>query len=259
MYRHSTYEVNLLPFRNLISEQRSERLRGMLEYKCADGIATITLDDGKVNVLSLDTQRALHEAFDRAEQDKAVVLLSGRPGVFSAGFDLPVLRAGGPAGTAMVHGGFQLAARVLMHPAPVVAACTGHAIAMGAFLLLSCDYRVGAAGPYKLMANEVALGLAFPYTGATILRSRLTPSAYRRATLLSEQFSPDNAIETGFLDRVVPADEVHAAALDVARAATALDPTVFARSRERLCRSLVDDLHRSIEADLAAGLGRGEA
>jgi enoyl-CoA hydratase len=227
----------------------------MIGYEYADGIATITLDDGKVNVLSLKTQQALHEALDRAEQDRAVVLLTGRPGVFSAGFDLPVLRAGGADGAAMVRGGFQLAARVLMHPAPVVAACTGHAIAMGAFLLLSCDYRVGAAGPYKLMANEVALGLTFPHSGATVLRSRLTPSAFRRATLLSEQFSPDNAVEAGFLDRVVPADEVHAAARDVVRAATALDLTVFARSRERLCRSLVDELHRSIEADMAARLG----
>jgi len=224
----------------------------MVRYEYADGIATVTLDDDKVNVLSVDTQRALHEAFDRAEKDQAVVLLTGRPGVFSAGFDLPVLRAGGSDGVAMVRGGFELAARVLMHPAPVVAACTGHAIAMGAFLLLSCDYRVGAAGPYKLMANEVALGLTFPHSGATILRSRLTPSAYHRATLLSEQFAPDNAVETGFLDRVVPADEVLATARTVAQATTALDLSVFARSRERLRRSLVDELHRSIEADAAA-------
>ena len=165
----------------------------MVSYACADGVATITLDDGKVNVLSSAAQSALHGALDRAQGDRAVVVLSGRPGVFSAGFDLNVLRAGGPEAIAMVRGGFELAARVLAFPAPVVAACTGHAIAMGSFLLLACDYRVGAAGDFKFMANEVALGLRFPYAAMPILRGRLTPSAFDRAALLAEQFSPANA------------------------------------------------------------------
>ena len=221
----------------------------MVSYACADSVATITMDDGKVNVMSLAAQNALHEALDQAERDRAVVLLSGRPGVFSAGFDLNVLRDGGPDAIAMVRGGFELAARVLAFPAPVVAACTGHAIAMGSFLLLACDYRVGAAGPYKLMANEVALGLRFPYAAMPILRSRLTPSAFSRATLLSEQFSPDNAVETGWLDRVVAADEVEATALELARSLTALDVSIHAASKRRIRQSTLDDLARAIEAD----------
>ncbi len=224
----------------------------MVSYACADSVATIIMDDGKVNVMSLAHQAALHEALDRAERDRAVVLLSGRPGVFSAGFDLNVLREGGPDAMAMVRGGFELAARVLAFPAPVVAACTGHAIAMGSFLLLACDYRVGAAGPYKLMANEVAIGLRFPYAAMPILRSRLTPSAFNRATLLAEEFSPDNAVATGWLDRVVAADEVQTTALELARSLTGLDVTIHAASKQRVRQSALDDLARAIEADAAA-------
>jgi len=229
-------------------------MSGPVTYSHKDSIAVVRMDDGKVNALGPTMQQALNEAIDQADRDNVgALVLTGNERVFSGGFDLKILTSGeAQPAIDMLRGGFELAYRLLSYPKPVVMACTGHAIAMGAFLLFSCDYRVGAAGPYKLMANEVALGLTFPHCGATILRSRLTPSAYRRATLLSEQFSPDNAVETGFLDRVVPAEEVHAAARDVARAATMLDLAVFARSRERLCGSLADELYRSIEADAAA-------
>jgi enoyl-CoA hydratase len=227
----------------------------MVSYTQTDGVATIGLDDGKVNVLSIATQVALHDALDRAEHDGAAVLLTGRPGVFSAGFDLPVLRAGGTAAAAMVRGGFELAARLLAFPRPIVAACTGHSIAMGTFLLFSCDYRVGAAGEFKLMANEVALGIAFPYSGAVILRSRLTPSAFHRTSLLSEAFSPATAVQAGFLDEVVPADEVTTTALTRARALAELPAESFAASRIRQQSTLVEELRRAIAADAAARQG----
>src|SRR5262245_10448309 len=126
----------------------------LVGYQLADSVATIAMDDGKVNVLS---QRMIDEISTALDQviDAAVVVLAGRPDVFSAGFDLPVLRAGGPAATGMMRAGFELAERLLSYPRPVVIACTGHAVAMGALLLLSGDYRVGAAGPYKVTTNEV--------------------------------------------------------------------------------------------------------
>jgi enoyl-CoA hydratase/carnithine racemase len=123
-------------------------------YYCDDAIATITIDDGKVNALSFAVLAELNAALDQAERDGAVVILAGRDGVFSAGFDLPVLRGGGPDALAMLRAGFELAARLLAFPRPVVIACTGHAVAMGVFLLLCGDYRVGATGPYKITANE---------------------------------------------------------------------------------------------------------
>ncbi|HEX3189521.1 MAG TPA: crotonase/enoyl-CoA hydratase family protein, partial [Streptosporangiaceae bacterium] len=124
----------------------------LVSYAFDGKVATITMDDGKVNVLSPAMQAELNAALDRAGADQAVVLLTGRPGVFSAGFDLAVLQSRGDEASGMVLGGFELSLRLLGFPRPVVVACTGHAIAMGAFLVLSGDYRVGAAGPFTIAA-----------------------------------------------------------------------------------------------------------
>ncbi len=104
-----------------------------VSYELADGIATITMDDGKANALSPIMLAAVDEALDRARDDEAIVILSGRTGIFSGGFDLEVLGGGGPDAGRMLEGGFLLALRQLEHPFPVVIACTGHAIAMGSF------------------------------------------------------------------------------------------------------------------------------
>src|SRR5262249_2560227 len=145
-------------------------------------------DDGKVNAMSPRMIAATGAAFDRARADRAAVVLTGRPGVFSAGFDLTVLRASPGDAMAMVRSGFELAARVLTHPRPVVVACTGHAVAMGVFLLLPGDSRLGVAGAYRIVANEVAIGLTMPLPAVAILRYRLTPSCFDRAVGLAETF-----------------------------------------------------------------------
>ena len=122
----------------------------LVSYRLRDSVATITMDDGKVNALSLAMFTELGAAFDRAAADRAVVVLTGREGVLSAGFDLPVLRTGGPAAAKMLRAGFDLAERMLAFPAPVLVACPGHAIAMGVFLLLSGDYRHARASTPQL-------------------------------------------------------------------------------------------------------------
>jgi enoyl-CoA hydratase len=180
----------------------------LVTYELDTSIATITMDDGRVNVLSPQMLSELNEALDRAVADRAVVVLTGRPGVFSAGFDLPVLAAGGSPAFAMIRAGFELAERILSFPAPVVIGCPGHAVAMGMFLLLSGDYRVGAAGPYKITANEVALGITMPWAAVEICRQRVAPTHLTRAVILAEVFSPSDAVTAGLLDKVVPAAEL---------------------------------------------------
>jgi enoyl-CoA hydratase len=202
-------------------------------YTVDGGIATITLDDGKANALSPGMQAAIHSALDRAQSDQAVVVLAGRPGVFSGGFDLKVLQAGGDEAIEMLRGGFELAHRVLSFPRPVVAACTGHAVAMGAFLLLSSDHRVGADGPFRIVANEVAIGLTMPHSALAILRWRLSPGAFDRAVLLSEIFDPTAAIGAGFLDEAVAEGAVLTRATEVAARAAALDPAAHAGTKRR--------------------------
>jgi enoyl-CoA hydratase/carnithine racemase len=221
----------------------------LVSYLLDDSVATITMDDGKVNVLSPQMLAEIGSALDQAEADGAVVVLAGRPGAFSAGFDLSVLRAGGGCADGMVRAGFELAERLLSFPAPVLVACTGHAVAMGAFLLLSGDYRLGASGPYKITANEVAIGLSMPQVAVEICRQRLTPAHFARAVSLAEVFQPDDAVAAGFLDRAVPADELREAAARKAAELAALDPVAHAATKQRARRPVLTAIRAAIEAD----------
>jgi enoyl-CoA hydratase len=218
-------------------------------YRLEGAVATITLDDGKVNVMSSRMLADINAALDRAAADRAAVVLTGRPGVFSAGFDLATLRGGGAPAADMVEAGFELAARVLSFPAPVVMACPGHAIAMGLFLLLSGDYLIGADGPYKFTANEVAIGITMPRTAIEMLRHRLTPAAYLRALTLAEPFTPATATAAGFLDEVVPAGALADMARDRAAALAALDRDALAASKQRVRAEQVRAVRAAIEAD----------
>jgi enoyl-CoA hydratase len=228
-------------------------------YRLEDSIATITLDDGSKNVLSAAAFSELGAALDRAEADRAVVVLTGREGIFSAGFDLKSLGAGPEEAYAMVRAGFDLAARLLAFPAPVVVACTGHAIAMGSFLLLSGDYRLGAAGPFKIGANEVAIGLVMPYFGVEICRQRLSPAYFHRAVVNAEMFRPEEAAVAGFLDRVVPAAELSAMARAVATDLRKLDPTVHTATKLRARAAAIAAVRAAIDGDADVFRGRAAA
>ncbi len=207
-------------------------------YELEGEIATITMDDGKVNALSPEMLSGVDAALDRAAGDRAPVVLTGRDAVFSAGFHLPTLRGGGPEARDMVRAGFELAVRMLSFPMPVVIACPGHAIAMAVFLLQSGDYRVGAGGPYKITANEVGIG-----------RQRLTPAHFNRAMINAEVYAPDEAVEAGFLDRVVPPSELDATARQVARELGELDPDAHAATKLAARDEALRAIRAGIEAD----------
>ncbi|MSV59727.1 MAG: crotonase/enoyl-CoA hydratase family protein, partial [Actinobacteria bacterium] len=188
----------------------------IVTYVLTDGVAVITMDDGKANAMSLALQQAIHAALDQAERDAAPVVLAGRPGILSAGFDLKTLAASGQPAVDMLNGGLELAIRLLSFPHPVVIACGGHAIAMGVFILLCGDYRIGVRGNFRYTANEVAIGMTMPFSTIEILRQRVTPAALTRSVLLAEIFTPDNAVETGFLDLVVDESELMTTAIEFA-------------------------------------------
>lgn len=180
-----------------------------VEYQLTDSVATITMDDGKVNVLSPAMQGNLNEALDRAEQDGAkAVVLAGNSRVFSGGFDLSVFSSGDvDAALGMLRGGFELAVRALTFPVPVIMAATGPAIAMGSFLLLCGDHRVGSERT-RCQANEVAIGMILPVAALEIMRMRLTPAAFQRGASMASTFAGDEAIAAGWLDEIVDADRV---------------------------------------------------
>jgi enoyl-CoA hydratase/carnithine racemase len=221
----------------------------LVSYRLDQSIATITLDDGKVNALSPAMQSQIHRALDQAAADRAVVVLTGRPGVWTAGFDLSVLRAGGADGVAMVRGGFVLAERLMTFPQPTIIACSGHAIAMGLFLMLSADYRLAASGPFKLTANEVAIGLPMPRVAIALCRQRLTPAHLHRALTLAEVFTPEDAIAGGFVDRVVPAGELAEAARQTAVRLAALDRNAHTLTKQRVHEATLQAMHTALTAD----------
>jgi enoyl-CoA hydratase len=221
----------------------------LVTYALTDAVSTITMDDGKVNCLSPQMLSALNAALDRAEADQAVVLLGGRAGRFSAGFDLAVFKQGGDALANMLRAGALLAERVLSFPTPVVVACSGHAVAMGAFLILCADVRIGAEGPFKIGLNEVAIGLTVPQYGVEIARQRLAPAHFNRALVTAAMYSPEQAVSAGFLDRVVPAAELSAATREEAAALTRLDMAAHAATKRRARGVALTALRAAIEAD----------
>lgn len=231
-------------------------------YELADGIATITIDDGRANALTPSLLVELDEAVDRAEADGAVVLLTGRPGRFSGGFHLPTLTAFTLESADLLKAGFDLSHRLLSFPRPVVIASTGHAIAMGAFLLLSADHRIGIDDPaHKIGATEVAIGMAMPWAAVEVLRQRLTRSHFERATLLAEVFAPAAAVEAGFLDEVVPEDRLAERAREVAARLASLDAKAHVVTKERARRAMLDDLRAAITRDddeFRAAIAKGD-
>lgn len=214
------------------------------------GVALIRMDDGARNVVSPAMIRDMHTALDQAQRSSAnVLVLTGREQVFSAGFDLNVFKRGNPAETLqMLVGGFRLAARLLAFPKPVVIACNGHAIAMGAFLLLTGDYRFWARGQFRIATNEVAIGLTVPRAGLEICRQRLTPAALTRATLLAEDWYGDDAVEAGFIDQRIDAEEFLEKVMAFA-GALALDGRAHAHSKIRLRKKELAVLRRAIRRD----------
>ena len=218
------------------------------------GVATLRMDDGKVNVLSPAMQADIHAALDSAESAGAVVVLTGRGHVFSGGFDLATLRGGGPAAGQMLRGGFELAERVLSFPRPVVMACNGHAIAMGLFLMISGDYRLGADGPFKLTANEVAIGMAMPQAAIDLCHALLSPTHINRVLALAEVFPPVEAVAAGMLDRTVAPDALVAEAQGVAAELSQLDPRAHEISKRRARAGVLGALRASIEGELSGDI-----
>lgn len=221
------------------------------------GIATITMDDGKSNVASPDFISQLNAALDQAEAVGAVVILTGRAEVFCAGFDLRVLRTGVKNAFAMLMGGFWLLRRLLSYPRPVIIACNGHAIALGSFLLLTADYRIGVVGNFKIVANEVQNGLTMPHCALALCANRLKPSHVDRAMLLSEVFNPTSALEAGFLDQVVEAKDLMPTAQELAESYLNLDIQAHKDSKLRMRKPLLRQLTSTIKADRRGFIWQG--
>ena len=221
-----------------------------VQYELQDRVATIRIDDGKRNALSPEVLRGIYAALDQARTDRAIVILTGRESVFSAGFDLKVMQRGGMKALRMLRAGYALTARVLAYPRPVIVACNGHSLAMGVFLMLSADYVIGSRGDFKIAANEVAIGMTMPRVAAAVLRNRLVSSAYQRAVALAEYFDVDAALRAGFFDELIEPADLQARAEACAAHFKELDPQAHRVSKRRIRAALVRRIRFNIPLDL---------
>lgn len=221
----------------------------LVSYRLEDGIATLTLNNGKVNAISPDLIAAFNTALDQAEQDRAVVILTGQPGILSGGYDLKVMTSGPQAAIELVSQGSTLARRLLAHPFPIVVACPGHAVAKGAFLLLSADYRIGVEGPFSIGLNEVQIGMTMHHAGIELARDRLRKSAFHRAVINAEMFDPAGALAAGFLDKVVGVEQLAEAAQAAAQQLKKLNMSAHRNTKLKVRKALLEALDNAIEQD----------
>lgn len=226
----------------------------LVVYSLDDGVATLTLNNGKVNAFSHDLIHDFNRALDQAEQDAAVVIVTGQPGILSGGYDLKVMMSGPQNAIDLVAAGSTLARRMLAHPYPIIVACPGHAVAKGAFVLLSADYRIGVEGPFSIGLNEVQIGMTMHHVGIELARDRLTKSAFQRSVIAAEMFTPQGALAAGFLDQVVAVDQLLSTALEVARRLKKINMTAHKNTKLKVRKSLLDTLDAAIVEDKKTAL-----
>lgn len=208
------------------------------------------MDDGKTNSMSIAMLDELHRAFDQATKDNAIVILTGREGIFSSGFDLNVFEQGAEIFLRMLTLGAELAERVLSFPMPVITACNGHALPMGAFLMLSADRRICTEGEYKIGMNEVAIGLTVPYFAIEIARQRLTPAEFNRSVSTAYIYTPHEAVLAGYSDQVVAVDKLMETAIEISEELLKLDMIAHRATKLRVREEALKRLRSAIETEL---------
>jgi len=208
-----------------------------------DSVARIRMDDGKVNAMDLTMLTELSGRFEEVAGNAAVTVLSGREGIFSAGFDLNTFKAGPEARNRMLEAGVQLILKILEHPQPVLTVCTGHAYPMGAFLMMSADLRLGITGDFRIGMNEVAIGLTIPEFALQLARARLNPAGFARVSTAA-MFRPEQAVEMGYLDEVCLSADLPERVADAVQYLKKLDPAGYVGTKARMHRDLIAALRR---------------
>jgi enoyl-CoA hydratase len=220
-----------------------------------DGVAVVRLDDGKVNVVSHRVIEQLHGALDEATASASSVALIGREGKLSAGFDLTEMTAGAAQAASLVGAGGRLLMRIYGHPQPVVLGVTGHALAAGALLCLSCDTRIAGDGPAKIGLNETAIGMGLPHYAVELATARLAPAHLRRGAVQAEIYDARGAVEAGYLDRVVPVADLEATVIEEARRLGQLPGGAYRHTKLALHQAMIDRVLERLDDDMRTMTG----
>ena len=221
----------------------------LIDFSLSEKIAIITLKNGKVNAISHQVITEINSALEQAENAGAVVILTGQSGMFSGGYDLKTMKESSASAISLVTAGSTLARRLLSFPFPIIGACSGHAIAKGAFLLLSCDIRIGSKGPFKIGLNEVAIGMTMHQAGIELARNRIPINYLTRSVITAELFSPETAVMAGFLDMVVEPEQLMETAITMANQMQALNMTAHHGTKLKERNEILNALDAAIELD----------
>ena len=225
-------------------------MNNLVHYTTADNYAIIKIANGKVNAISHEVIDELNACLNKAEQEKRVVILTGQDGILSGGYDLKVMTKSPQEARDLVTKGSQLSYRLLSFATPVIVACTGHAVAKGAFLLLSADYRLGAEGDFKIGLNEVMIGMTMHHAGIEIAKNKLAPVFFERSVVNSEMYSPKDAVTAGFLDKIVPREQVLPTAIKIAAMFGQLKPKAHAETKLKVRKGTLERLKEAIKLDM---------
>jgi enoyl-CoA hydratase len=223
-------------------------------YQSEETYAIITINNGKANAISHEVIAGLNKSLDKASEENKVVILTGKTGFFSAGFDLKVMAKSPESAKELVTKGSKLSLRMLSFPKPIIVACSGHAIAKGAFLLLSADYRIGVEGAFKIGLNEVMIGMTMHNAGIAIAKARLSEVYLNRSVNNAEIYSSKQAIAAGFLDVIVPEDDLMSTAIKAAEMSAKLNKKAHAETKLKVRKQHLEALENAIELDLKSDI-----
>jgi enoyl-CoA hydratase len=212
-----------------------------------DDISIITLDDGKANVFSPDMIQDVNECLDKVPLESGALIITGRQGMFSAGFDLKIISAGDIQATmGMSLSGFKLLSRLFSFPRPILAACSGHGIALGTFLLCCCDYRIGVKGDFMIGANEMRTNMVIPIPILELINHRISSSHKYRAILGAEMYSIENGIDAGLIDEVVDPGNLMETAMLKAKDLASMGHPSYTLTKELLIREPLQKINDAI-------------
>ena len=214
-----------------------------------DDVSIITIDDGKANVFSKNMIDAFNECLDNVPTDKGSLIITGREGMFSAGFDLKVISSGDIEKIRdMTLNGFKLLARIFSFPRPVLAACSGHGIALGTFLLCCCDYRIGIKGEYMVGANEMRTNMVIPTPILELIKFRVTQSYKYRAVLGGEMFALEDATKTGIIDEITESNNLMNTAMEKAKDLSTMGNPSYSLTKELFIAETLKKINDAIDS-----------
>lgn len=224
-------------------------MNDFINYKSEEKYALITINNGKANAISHEVLNGINLALDKAEADSKVVIITGQPGILSGGYDLKVMTKSTEDALELVTKGSKLSLRMLSFPMPIIIACSGHAIAKGALMLLSADYRLGVEGDFKIGLNEVMIGMTMHQAGIELAKGKMSPNFVDRSVNNAEIYNPKDAINAGFLDKIVPQEHLLPTAFKIAEMFTKLNLKAHASTKIKVRKQHLTNLEEAIEKD----------